>query len=86
MGLALYTNIPSYRAMLDREKAKGPGDVAIVGNPPQIREQLERLRDIGVTDLNAVLVNEDQATYEATLALLVEELTYFGKRQDGQSV
>jgi F420-dependent oxidoreductase-like protein len=80
--LGMYKSIPSYRAILDRENADGPGDVAMVGDADQLRTQMERLRDIGVTDLNAVLVSEDQATYEATLAFLAQELEYFGKRTD----
>lgn len=72
--LALYAGIPSYRAMLDREGATGPGDVALVGNESELREQLRALQEIGVTDLNAVLVNEDEATYERTLAFLAQEL------------
>ena len=78
--LDLYRNIPSYRAMLDREGADGPGDVALVGNASQLREQLEALADIGVTDLNAVLVNDMPDTYEATLDFLSAELRHFGQR------
>jgi 5,10-methylenetetrahydromethanopterin reductase len=74
--LAPYSNIPSYRAMLDREGAKAPGDVALVGNEAELRRQFSTLADIGVTDLNAVLVNEDQATYESTLAFLADELKH----------
>ena len=80
--LGLYKDIPSYRAMLDRENADGPGDVALVGNKAQLHTQLNQLRAIGVTDLNAVLVNEDSSTYEATLGFLAQELEYFGRRED----
>ncbi len=69
-----YKHIPSYRAMLDREGASGPGDVALVGNEFELRQQLQTLRKIGVTDLNAVLVNEDSDTYESTLAFLATEI------------
>lgn len=78
--LALYRDIPSYRAMLDRESADGPGDVALVGNATELREQLEALASIGVTDVNAVLVNESPDTYESTLEFLAGELAHFGKR------
>ena len=74
--LAPYTNIPSYRAMLDREGAAAPGDVALVGNASELRQQLSTLAEIGVTDLNAVPVHEDQATYENTLAFLADELKH----------
>ena len=51
---AIYDTLPSYKAMLDREGAGGPGDVAIVGDEATVRGELERLADIGVTDLAAV--------------------------------
>ena len=72
--LALYAGIPSYRAMLEREGASGPGDVALAGNESELRQQIRSLGDSGVTDLNAVLVSEDKATYERTLAFLADEL------------
>ncbi len=74
--LALYRDIPSYRAMLDREGADGPGDVALVGDKSALREQIQQLREIGVTDLNAVLVNEEPAGYERTLDFLAGELKH----------
>ena len=74
--LALYRDIPSYRAMLDREGADGPGDVALVGDKSALREQIQQLREIGVTDLNAVLVNEEPAGYESTLDFLAGELKH----------
>jgi 5,10-methylenetetrahydromethanopterin reductase len=74
--LALYAGIPSYRAMLEREGAAGPGDVALIGNEAQLRQGLQMLADIGVTDLNAVLVNDDLATYERTLDFLSAEVKH----------
>jgi 5,10-methylenetetrahydromethanopterin reductase len=47
---AIYGNLPSYRAMLDREGAPGPADVAIVGNAAEVAAQVRRLADIGATD------------------------------------
>jgi 5,10-methylenetetrahydromethanopterin reductase len=46
----IYGGLPSYRAMLDREGAEGPADVAIVGDAATVGERLTALRDIGVTD------------------------------------
>jgi 5,10-methylenetetrahydromethanopterin reductase len=69
-----YRHIPSYRAMLDREGADGPGDVALVGNEAQLRLQLRQLEDMGVTDVNAVLVHTELETYERTLQFLASEL------------
>lgn len=50
---AMYGRLPSYRAMLDREGAAGPGAVAVVGDEEAVAEQLSALADIGVTDFVA---------------------------------
>lgn len=47
---SIYGHLPSYRAMLDREGAAGPADVAIVGSASEVSDQLGHLADIGVTD------------------------------------
>jgi F420-dependent oxidoreductase-like protein len=47
---AIYGQLPSYRAMLDREGAGGPADVAIVGSEAEVKAQVRRLADIGATD------------------------------------
>jgi len=47
---ALYGTLPSYRAMLDREGADGPADVAIIGTESEVASQVRRLADIGATD------------------------------------
>ena len=53
-ALSVYGTLPSYRAMLDREGAGGPGDVGIFGTPDEIVEELRALRDAGVTEFSAV--------------------------------
>jgi len=47
---AVYGQLPSYRAMLDREGAAGPADVAMVGDEAAVRSQIEGLAAAGVTD------------------------------------
>jgi 5,10-methylenetetrahydromethanopterin reductase len=49
----IYGVLPSYRAMLDREGAAGPEDVAIVGNESEVKAGIARLADAGVTDFVA---------------------------------
>jgi 5,10-methylenetetrahydromethanopterin reductase len=49
----VYGSLPSYRAMLDREGAAGPADVAVVGNEADVRRQVERLEAVGSTDFVA---------------------------------
>ena len=52
-AFAIYGQLPSYRAMLDREGAAGPGDVAIVGDEDAVAAQISALADAGVTDFVA---------------------------------
>ena len=50
---AIYGELPSYRAMLDREGAAGPADVAIVGDEDAVGAQISALAEAGVTDFVA---------------------------------
>jgi F420-dependent oxidoreductase-like protein len=50
---AIYGQLPSYRAMLDREGAAGPADVALVGEEAVVEAQLADLAGAGVTDFVA---------------------------------
>jgi 5,10-methylenetetrahydromethanopterin reductase len=50
---AIYGTLPSYRAMLDREGAAGPGDVAITGAEDEVAAQITALAEAGVTDFVA---------------------------------
>lgn len=49
----IYGFLPSYRAMLDREGAAGPADVAIVGAEDAVASQIVAMADYGVTDFVA---------------------------------
>lgn len=72
---SIYDTLPSYRAMLDREGAAGPADVAIVGSESEVKNQIRRLAAIGTTDFCGVPFgtgSEIDASI-ATLASLVGE-------------
>lgn len=69
-SLAIYGQLPSYRAMLEREGHRGPGDAALVGDEAQLREQLLRLRDAGVTDFNASIAEVDPGAFDRTFDFL----------------
>lgn len=73
-SMQMYAEIPSYRAMLEREGASGPADVALVGDEAQLRADLRRLREIGVTDLNAVAMEAEPGAFERTWEFLRGEL------------
>jgi 5,10-methylenetetrahydromethanopterin reductase len=47
---AVYGELPSYRAMMDREGASGPGDLVIAGGEDVVSAKLGELADAGVTD------------------------------------
>ena len=67
---AIYGQLPSYRAMLDREGAAGPGDVAVVGDEDAVSAQLRHLADVGATDFIAAPFGspDDQARTTAVVA------------------
>jgi 5,10-methylenetetrahydromethanopterin reductase len=50
---ALYPSLPSYRAMLDREGAERPSDIALVGSEEVVADGVRRLAEAGATDLVA---------------------------------
>lgn len=72
---AVYGGLPSYRAMLDREGAAGPEDVALVGTAAEVRAGIEAMRDAGVTDFVAVEFATDETTATATRDVLRELLS-----------
>jgi F420-dependent oxidoreductase-like protein len=73
--LKIYGMLPSYRAMLDREGADGPEDVAIIGDAAMVKEGIAKLRDAGVTDFNAAIVPIEEGSLDATLDVLQSELS-----------
>ena len=68
----IYGMLPSYRAMLDREGAEGPADVAIVGDESAVGEAVTRLAEAGATDLLSIPfgVEGDRDAVARTRALL----------------
>lgn len=69
-NLTMYGQLPSYRAMLDREGVEGPADIAIVGDENELRGQIKRFEDIGVTDFNAAIMGVEDGAYARTLEFL----------------
>jgi alkanesulfonate monooxygenase SsuD/methylene tetrahydromethanopterin reductase-like flavin-dependent oxidoreductase (luciferase family) len=68
--------LPSYRAMLDIEGARGAGDLAIVGDEAGVRAGMERVRAAGATDLLALVPGgpeEERRTLEVLRAADVRE-------------
>ena len=73
--LANYSPIPSYRAMLDREGAAGPEDVAILGDESVLDEALDRLEAMGVSDFSASVMPVDPDAEGRTAAYLIGRMS-----------
>ncbi|MEC8464143.1 MAG: LLM class F420-dependent oxidoreductase [Actinomycetota bacterium] len=70
---AIYGQLPSYRAMLDREGAATPADVAIIGDAGEVADRIRALADCGVTTFAASAFgssDERAATREVMISLL----------------
>ena len=67
---AIYGQLPSYRAMLDREGYAGPEDAAIIGDENTVSDRLEELAKAGVDEFAAVTFDPSPEGRERTRALL----------------
>jgi 5,10-methylenetetrahydromethanopterin reductase len=67
---SIYGQLPSYRAMLDREGYAGPEDAAIIGDEETVSERLEELSAAGVDEFAAVVFDASPEVRERTRALL----------------
>lgn len=52
-AFAVYGGLPSYRAMLDKEGAGGPEDVAIVGDEATVEAGIRTMAEAGATEFSA---------------------------------
>ena len=69
----IYGQLPSYRAMMDREGVDGPGGLAIVGTADQVQQQIVEVLDAGATSFVASEFgagDEAEATRAALQGLL----------------
>ena len=67
---AIYGQLPSYRAMLDREGYSGPEDAAIIGDENTVSERLDELAKAGVDEFAAVTFDPTEEGRARTRALL----------------
>jgi F420-dependent oxidoreductase-like protein len=68
----MYPNLPSYKAMLDKEGADSPADVAFLGDEDAVTASIEQLAAAGATDFVASVVgnrDERQRTFSLLSAL-----------------
>lgn len=67
---AIYGQLPSYRAMLDREGYAGPEDAAIIGDEDAVRGRLDELSAAGVDEYVAAAFDPSPEGRARTRALL----------------
>lgn len=67
-------DLPSYRAVLEREGAASVADVTIAGDEASVQHQLARLRDAGATGLIATPVGSEEERVR-TVRLLADPST-----------
>ena len=70
----VYGQLPSYRAMLDKEGVDGPEEIAIVGSEAEVAERVLALADVGVTDFTAAEFGGNPDEVARTRALLTSLL------------
>lgn len=67
---AMYGQLPSYRAMLDREGYAGPADAALIGDEATVRARIDELRGAGVDEYVGVVFDPSPEVRDRTRALL----------------
>ncbi|BBY18337.1 TIGR03564 family F420-dependent LLM class oxidoreductase [Mycolicibacterium litorale] len=67
---AIYGQLPSYRAMLDREGFAGPEDAAIIGDEDTVRQRLDDVRAAGVDEFVGAVFDASAEGRARTRALL----------------
>jgi len=74
--LADYTKErPEFKAMLERENATRPSEIALVGSEDDVRSRLERLEVDGLTDLIASIKAPNSEEVARTRAVLPTMVT-----------
>lgn len=69
--LSIYPNLPSYKAMLDKEGAEAAADIGFIGDEEAVAASIAKLADAGATDFVASIVG-DRAGRERGFALISE--------------
>ena len=69
-NLGSYGDLPSYRAMFDREGVSSPSGVAMVGSRAQVEDAIAVMAEAGATDFAPTVYGLNQTDRENSMALL----------------
>lgn len=64
VGLAIYGQLPSYRAMLDREGVTNPGEMVLIGDAETVIAGLESYKRAGATEAALSIMGEPAGAWE----------------------
>jgi F420-dependent oxidoreductase-like protein len=67
---AMYGQLPSYRAMLDREGYAGPEDAALIGDEATVRDRLDEVRAAHVDEFVAIPFDPSSEGRDRTRSLI----------------
>jgi 5,10-methylenetetrahydromethanopterin reductase len=67
---AMYGQLPSYQAMLEREGYSGPEDAALIGDEDEVSARLDEVRAAGVDEFAAITFDPSPEGRERSRALL----------------
>jgi 5,10-methylenetetrahydromethanopterin reductase len=73
-AFARYGELPSYRAILDKEGAAGPADVSLIGDEGQVGAGLRAIAAAGATDLAASVFAPPGEDAQRTNSLLLSHV------------
>ncbi len=68
----MYGELPSYKAMFEREGVSEPGELALVGSESRVRDLIAELADAGVTDYAASEFTTNDEERDQTRRVLKE--------------
>ena len=68
--LQVYGQLPSYRAMMDREGAATPGDIALVGDAAALDAAILQVQEAGATEMISVLLETEPGAKDRTMDYL----------------
>lgn len=77
-SLSIYSQLPSYRAMLDIEGVDGLGDLSFIGSQQEVLDGIASVADAGATDFTAVVMGANPDEVATTRTVVASARASFG--------